>query len=83
METAKQLREKINKSFMALRLEVDGSIVDDMKAKFDDYADNMEKRLLSTTQNLGHPAYGHSSSTSIAIDNIRNESFDFLEVPDK
>lgn len=37
--------------------------------------------LLQTTQNLGHPAYGHSSSTSIGIDNLREKAFDYLEIP--
>lgn len=36
--------------------------------------------LLETTQNLGHPAYGQSSSTTIAIDSLREGSFDFLRV---
>jgi len=42
-----------------------------------------EKKLLQATQNLAHPAYGLSSSTTIAIDELRNELFDFLEIPDK
>jgi hypothetical protein len=37
--------------------------------------------LLATTQNLGHPAYGLSSSTTIGIDELRERAFDFLEVP--
>lgn len=81
METAKQLRENVNMAFTSLRLEVDGSIVNDIKKRFDNYADKMEEKLLATTQNLGHPAYGHSSSTSIGIDNLREETFDFLSVP--
>lgn len=37
--------------------------------------------LLDVTRNLAHPAYGHSSSTTIAIDNLREKSFDYLEIP--
>lgn len=37
--------------------------------------------LLEATQNLGHPAYNQSSSTTIAIDSLRERLFDFLEVP--
>ena len=37
--------------------------------------------LLEATQNLGHPAYNHSSSTTIGIDNLREKCFDFLGVP--
>lgn len=40
-----------------------------------------EEKLLKATQNLGHPAYGLSSSTTIGIDELREELFDFLEVP--
>lgn len=40
-----------------------------------------EQNLLRATQNLGHPAYGHSSATTIAIDDLREELFDFLEIP--
>lgn len=40
-----------------------------------------ETRLLKATQNLGHPAYGHSSATTIGIDELRDELFDFLEIP--
>lgn len=42
---------------------------------------NTEEWLLKTTQNLGHPSYGHSSSTTIGIDNLRESAFDFLGVP--
>ncbi|WP_298845524.1 hypothetical protein [uncultured Clostridium sp.] len=42
-----------------------------------------ESKLLQATQNLGHPAYGHSTATTMGIDELRNELFDFLEVPDK
>jgi len=37
--------------------------------------------LLKTTQNLGHPAYGLSSGTTIAIDELREKAFDFLGIP--
>lgn len=37
--------------------------------------------LLETTRNLGHPAYGLSSGTTIAIDELREKAFDFLGVP--
>lgn len=40
-----------------------------------------EQKLLQATQNLGHPAYGHSSATTIGIDELREELFDFLEIP--
>lgn len=40
-----------------------------------------EEWLLKTTQNLGHPAYNHSSSTTIGIDNLREKAFDFLGIP--
>lgn len=40
-----------------------------------------EKNLLRATQNLGHPAYGLSSSTTSGIDELREELFDFLEIP--
>jgi len=40
-----------------------------------------EQKLLKATQNLGHPAYGLSSSTTFGIDELREELFDFLEVP--
>ena len=39
-----------------------------------------EQKLLQATQNLGHPAYGLSSSTTIAIDELRSELFDYLEL---
>lgn len=37
--------------------------------------------LLRTTQNLAHPAYGHSSATTIGIDELREEAFDYLGIP--
>lgn len=40
-----------------------------------------EQKLLQATKNLGHPAYGHSSATTIGIDDLREELFDFLEIP--
>jgi len=40
-----------------------------------------EQKLLQATQNLGHPAYGLSSGTTSAIDELREELFDYLEVP--
>lgn len=40
-----------------------------------------EKKLLQATQNLGHPAYGLSSSTTFGIDELREELFDYLEIP--
>ena len=39
-----------------------------------------EEKLLSATQNLGHPAYGLSSGTTLAIDELREELFDYLEI---
>lgn len=42
-----------------------------------------ESFLLKATQNLGHPAYGLSSSTTIGIDELREECFDFMEFPKK
>jgi len=39
-----------------------------------------EKKLLEATRNLGHPAYGISSSTTIVIDELRNELFDYLDI---
>lgn len=40
-----------------------------------------QELLYNCALNLGHPAYGHSSSTSIAIDDLREKALDFLEVP--
>jgi selenocysteine lyase/cysteine desulfurase len=40
-----------------------------------------ENNLLKATQNLGHPAYGHSTATTMAVDELREELFDFLEIP--
>lgn len=40
-----------------------------------------EQKLLEATKNLGHPAYGLSSSTTFGIDELRDELFDFLEIP--
>lgn len=40
-----------------------------------------EQRLLKATQNLGHPAYGLSSSTTFSIDELREDNFDYLEIP--
>lgn len=37
--------------------------------------------LLESTKNLGHPAYGLSSSNTLAIDELREKCFDFLGVP--
>ncbi len=39
--------------------------------------------LLATTQNLGHPAYNVSSSTTIGIDNLRERAFDYCGRPEK
>lgn len=38
--------------------------------------------LLEVTRNLGHPAYNHSSSTTIGIDNLRNTAFEYLGIPE-
>ena len=46
--------------------------------------DNLKRAkelLFEATQNLGHPAYGQSSSCTIAIDELREKCFDFLGVP--
>jgi len=40
-----------------------------------------EQKLLQATQNLGHPSYEYSYSTREAIDQLREECFDFLEIP--
>ena len=40
-----------------------------------------EQHLLNATRNLGHPAYNVSSGTTFAIDELREELFDFLEIP--
>lgn len=37
--------------------------------------------LLATTRNLGHPAYGESTATTMAIDQLREKAFDFLGIP--
>lgn len=37
--------------------------------------------FLQCIQNLGHPAYNVSSSTTIAIDDLREKAFDYLGVP--
>lgn len=37
--------------------------------------------LLQTTRNLGHPAYGQSTATTMAIDELREKSFDYLGIP--
>lgn len=37
--------------------------------------------FLQCTQNLGHPAYNVSSSTTIGIDDLREKAFDYLGVP--
>lgn len=36
--------------------------------------------LLGATRNLGHPAYGQSTATTMAIDELREKCFDFLGV---
>lgn len=40
-----------------------------------------EEKLLQATRNLGHPAYALSSSVTFAIDELREELFEFLEIP--
>lgn len=40
-----------------------------------------EEILLQCAQNLGHPAYGHSLSSTIVIDKLRERAFDYLEIP--
>jgi hypothetical protein len=40
-----------------------------------------EEWLLKTTQNIGHPAYNISSSTTIGIDSLREAAFDYLGIP--
>lgn len=42
-----------------------------------------EEMLLSAAQNLGHPAYGHSSGTTAYIDDLRNDIFDYLQIEQK
>jgi len=37
--------------------------------------------LLATTRNLGHPAYGQSTATTMAVDELREEAFNYLEIP--
>lgn len=46
-------------------------------------ANSIGGKLLSATQNLGHPAYNMSSGTTEAIDSLRNSLFDYLGVPEK
>lgn len=77
------LKKEMQKGINALRLELHPDIVDDIQKRFDAYATDIEKRLLECCQNLGHPAYNHSSSTTISIDNLRDRTFDFLDIPDK
>lgn len=42
---------------------------------------HLREHLLKVTLNLGHPAYGISSSTTDGIDKLREETLDYLEVP--
>lgn len=39
--------------------------------------------LLETARNLGHPAYGVSSSQTFAIDELREKALDYLGVEKK
>lgn len=56
-------------------------LANDIKNKFNEYSVDIEKRLLQCALNLGHPAYGISSSNTIAIDELREQTLDFLGVP--
>jgi len=37
--------------------------------------------LIQTTRNLGNPAYGQSTATTMAIDELREKAFNFLGIP--
>lgn len=78
-KTEKQLVAEIDSLLVNIS---DNQLRNEIEKSFHEYRDVMYKRLLSCNQNLGHPAYMHSSSTSIGIDNLRNETFDFLEIPE-
>ncbi len=77
------LKQQIEKSLQALFLELPESIATDVKTKFYNYSKDIEEKLLQATRNLGHPAYGHSYNTTEAIDTMRNELFDLLDIPKK
>lgn len=62
-----------------ISLEMDNAVA--KMAILENRIQETEKLLLQTTQNLGHPAYGLSISTTFAIDELRETSFDFMGVP--
>lgn len=75
--TIKRLQEKADKqghtqSSLCRKILLEGIKNDVEKTK---------ELLLETTRNLGHPSYGLSSGTTIAIDELRERAFDFLGVP--
>lgn len=37
--------------------------------------------LLNTSRNLGNPAYGQSTASTLAINELREKALDYLEVP--
>lgn len=78
MKTEKQMSMDV----VAVLIKIpNADLSDKIKVAFSNYRDEMYERLLECTQNLGHPAYGHSSSTTIGIDELREKTFDFLEIP--
>lgn len=81
MNTEKTIKQEMLISLNAMFIAVPEDIANDIKNKVLLYTDQLEALLLTATQNLGHPAYNHSSSTTIAIDEIREQLFDFLNIP--
>jgi hypothetical protein len=75
------LKKEMQRGLNALYLEVPKSIVDDVQKRVNAYVDDIEAKLLACCRNLGNPSYGHSSSTTIEIDEIREEMFDLLDIP--
>lgn len=52
-----------------------------LRVSFGLYKDEMYNRLLDCALNLGHTGYGHSTSTEIGIDKLRERTLDFLSIP--
>lgn len=73
-------KDEMNRSLNALLLELPESIVADVRNKFNAYSQEVEARLLECARNLGNPAYGQSTATTMHIDDLRKETLDFLEV---
>lgn len=53
----------------------------ELRVAFSQYREIMSKMVYDCAINLAHPAYSHSTSTSIGIDNLRERALDFLEIP--